>query len=273
MSVCLVEVQRTRLVEETEAHVIVLLLLRLGLLLLSGSVGSGGRSGASSRGGGSVGIGVGDAVLELVDGLPLVLGLESDRDNVLIRVDKAVHDRRESRVVGSQGDAGNGVDGRGEGLEELGLLDVKHIAGEGLTVVVDLLNSHTVGERRDVEQVKEGGLGGSDLGAGLNELEVGGDLNGTTGNLGGDTKSLEERGLAGLHASVSGGDVDITGGDGTGTGRGGDTVVKDEVTGLLEVGVGENETDVALDEGEETLVLGVLRDEALERTANLKQAC
>jgi hypothetical protein len=262
--------QSKRLVEETEAHVIILLLLRLSLLLLSGSVGGGSRSRAGSRGSGGVRIGVGDAVLELVDGLPLVLGLDGNSDGVLVGVDKAVHDRGKSGVVGSQGDAGDGVDGRGEGLEELGLLDVKHIAGEGLTLVVDLRNSHTVGERRDVKQVKEGGLGGSDLGAGLNELEVGGDLNGTTGNLGGDTKSLEERGLAGLHTSVSGGDVDIEGSDSTGTGRGSDTVVEDETADLLEVLVGEDEANVALDEGKETLVLGVLGDEALERTADLK---
>ena len=262
--------QSKRLVEETEAHVIILLLLGLSLLLLSGSVGGGGRGGASGRGGSGVSVGVGDAVLELVDGLPLVLDLDGNSDGVLVGVDKAVHDGGKSRVVGSQGDAGDGVDGRGEGLEELRLLDVKNIAGKGLTVVVDLSNSHTVGERRDVKQVKEGGLGGTDLGAGLNELEVGGDLNGTTGNLGGDTKSLEERGLTGLHTGVASGDVDITGGDGTGTGRGSDTVVEDEAADLLEVLVGENETDVALDVGEETLVLGVLRDEALERTADLK---
>jgi hypothetical protein len=259
-----------RLVEETEAHVIILLLLGLSLLLLGRSVGSGSRSGASGRGGSGVRIRVGDAVLELVDGLPLVLGLDGNSDGLLVRVDQGVHDGGKSRVVGSQGDAGDGGDGRGESLKKLRLLDVKNIAGKGLTVVVDLSNSHTVGERRDVKQVKEGGLGGSDLGASLNELEVGGDLNGTTGNLGGDTKSLEERGLAGLHAGVSGGDVDITRGDGTGTGRGGDTVVEDEGADVLEVLVGENEANVALDEGKETLVLGVLSDETLKRTADLK---
>jgi hypothetical protein len=44
---------------------------------------------------------------------------------------------------------------------------------------------------------------------------------------------------------VSGGNVDIAGGDGTGTSGSSDTVGKNLLTGLLEVGVGENETDVA----------------------------
>jgi hypothetical protein len=44
---------------------------------------------------------------------------------------------------------------------------------------------------------------------------------------------------------VSGGNVHIAGSDGTSTGGSGDTVGEDLVAGLLEVGVGENETDVA----------------------------
>jgi hypothetical protein len=44
---------------------------------------------------------------------------------------------------------------------------------------------------------------------------------------------------------VSGGDVDIEGSQGTSTGGGGDTVGEDLVTDLLEVGIGEDEADVA----------------------------
>ena len=43
---------------------------------------------------------------------------------------------------------------------------------------------------------------------------------------------------------VSGGNVDIAGGDGTGTSGGSDTVGENLLTGVLEVGVGEDETDV-----------------------------
>jgi hypothetical protein len=222
-----------------------------------------------------------------VDGIPLVVDLDGDRDGVLVGVDQRVHDRGEGGVVDSQGDGGNGGDGAGEGLEELALLNVEDAGIEGLALVVDLSNAHTVGEGRDVQHVEKGGLGGTDLGAGLNELQIGGDFNGTTGDLGGDTESLEERGLAGLHTSVSSGDEDIERSDGTGTGRGGDAVGENLLTGVLKVGVGEDETNVAwerivlvrrisgrsacrltLDVRKETLVLRGISDEALESTAD-----
>ena len=44
---------------------------------------------------------------------------------------------------------------------------------------------------------------------------------------------------------VSGGNEHIARGNGTGTSRGGDTVGQDLVTGGLEVGVGEDEANVA----------------------------
>lgn len=44
---------------------------------------------------------------------------------------------------------------------------------------------------------------------------------------------------------VSGGNVDITRGNGTGTSGGSDTVGENLVTSLLEVGVGEDEANVA----------------------------
>lgn len=204
-----------------------------------------------------------------MDGLPLVVDLDGGRDDVLVRVDKRVHDGWESWVVGGQGDGGNGGDGRGESLQELALLNVEDGRVEGLTLVVDLGDTHTVGEGRDVQHVEEGSLGGTDLVAGLNELEVGGDLNGTTGDLGWDTESLEERGLTGLHTSVTSWDEHIGWGDGTGTSWGSDTVGENLLTGGLEVTVGEDETDVAADVRKETLVLWEVSEETLQGTADL----
>ena len=240
-------IKRTYLVEETEAHVVILGLL---LLLLLGSLGGGlgstaGRGGTGSRSRRGVLVGVGNAVLELSNLLPLVGGLNGNRENLLVGVDNGVHDGRQSGEAGGQGDTGNGGDGRGESLEQLGLLDVQDGGSEGVALVVDLVNTHAVCEGRDVQHVEQGSLGGTDLSASLNELEVGGNFDGTTGNLGGDTESLEERGLTRLHTSVTSGDEHIIGSDGTGTGRGSDTVGEDLVTDVLEVTVGEDETDVA----------------------------
>ena len=218
--------RRTYLVEETEAHVVILgLLLLLLLSSLRGSLSStDGRSGASGGASRSVLVGGSDAVLELRNLLPLVAGLNGNRDDLLVGVDNGVHDGGQGREVGGQRDGGDGSDGAGESLQELGLLDVKDGGSEGVAVVVDLVDTHTVGEGRDVQHVEQGSLGGTDLAASLNELEIGGNFDGTTGDLGGDTESLEERGLTRLHTSVTSGDEDIARGDGTGTSRGSDTV-------------------------------------------------
>jgi hypothetical protein len=196
--------KRRYLVEETEAHVLILGLFLLLLLLL----GLGGRrvtagGGTGSGTGRSVLVGVGNAVLELLDLLPLEVGLDGDSEDLLVGVDDGVHDGGQSGEVGGQRDTGDGGDGRAEGLEELGLLDVQDGGLEGLTLVVDLVDTHAVGEGRDTQQVEQGSLGGTDLVASLNELQVGRNFNGTTGNLGGDTESLEERGLSGFHTTAS----------------------------------------------------------------------
>lgn len=91
-----------RLVEQTEAHVVIRLLSLLsGGLLLGGTTGSGGGGGSgSSRG---VGIGVSDAVLELINLGPGVVGLDSDGEDLLVGVDDGVDGSRQG------GNAGRGT--------------------------------------------------------------------------------------------------------------------------------------------------------------------
>jgi hypothetical protein len=154
----------------------------------------------------------------------------------------------------------------------LGLLDVKNARREGVALVVNLSNTHSVRKGGDVQHIEQGSLGGSDLASSLDELQVGCDFNGTTGNLGWDTESLEERGLSRFHTSITGGNVHIGGSNGTSSSRSSDLVRKNLVTDGLKVIVGENEADVALDVWEETLVLGSIRNEALDGTTNLANA-
>jgi len=180
-----------------------------------------------------------------VDGLPFVVDWNSGRDDLLVCVDQGVDDRRQSWVVCSEGDGGDGGDSACHGLQQLALLDVQNFGAERVTLLVDLDNLHAVGEGRDVQHVQQCCLGSTDFGAGLDELEIGRDFNGTTGNLGGNTKGLEERGLSGFHASVAGWDVDIKWGDGTSSSWSCDLVGEDLVSGLLEFSVGEDEADVA----------------------------
>lgn len=227
--------------KQKEHTLVTALLLRL--LLLSG--GGLSRRSSSSGGGRGISIGVGDAVLELVDLGPGVLGRDSSTEDLLVGVDDGVHDGRDSGDVSREGDAADGVDGVGQSAEQLLLADVEDGVREGLAVVVDLRDGHTVREGRDAHHVQQGGLGRTDLAAGLDELQIRRDFNGTTSDLGGDTESLEERRLTGFHTGVAGGDPDVTGGDGVGTSGRSDAVGQDLDAGLTEVGVGEDQTDVA----------------------------
>ena len=176
--------------------------------------------------------------------------------------------RNQGGVVECEGDAGNCLDTRQEAVDQLLLVDVQHAGGERSTITKDLIDGHAVCERRDVEHVEQGGLGRPDFGARNHDLDIGDDFNRTTGNLGGDRKGLEEGGLSGLHASVSGRNDDIDWGNSTSTGGSLDLVGRDNVTNFFEVSRGEDEADVALDVGEETLVLGVLGKDVSECTSD-----
>lgn len=178
-------------------------------------------------------------------------------------------DGGQGREVQGKRQSGNGSNCARERLEKLLLADVQDVRGESVALVVDLGNTQTIGEGRNVQHVEERGLGGADLATRPDELQVGRDFNGTTSDLGGNTESLEEGGLSGFHTSVASGDPDVGGGDGTSTSRGSDLVGKDPVTDGLEVTVGEDETDVATDVGEESLVLGRIGNEGLEGSADL----
>lgn len=81
------------------------------------------------------------------------------------------------------------------------------------------------------------------------------DFDGTSSNLGRNTKRLEEGRLARVHAGRSSGNEDVVGSKGAGTSGSGDLVGEDDVANILEVARGEDETDVALDVRKETVVL------------------
>lgn len=200
--------------------------------------------------------------------LELVLGSERDVEEVLVGVDERVHDRSNGGDTSSERKSGNGLDTRRELGKEGRLLNVEDGWREDGTVVIDLNNRHTVGERRDVQHVEQSGFGRSDLLALSDDLDIVDDFNGTTGNLGRDTESLEERGLSWLHTGVTGRDVDVDGGKGTSLGRGGDDVGDDDLTDVLEVTGSEDETNVSLDVGEELLELGEVGEDGSERTSD-----
>lgn len=78
------------------------------------------------------------------------IGDQSESDQVLVRVDQGVSDGDDGRVVESQGDCSNGSDTREEAVQELGVRDIQNVGSEDVSVVEDLDDAHSVGERRDV---------------------------------------------------------------------------------------------------------------------------
>lgn len=197
-----------------------------------------------------------------------VLGGNGNGQQVLVRVDDRVGDRSDGGVTDLEGDGGNVLDTGNEVTDESILLNVQDGGVENGALVVNLDNGQTVGEGRDVQHVQESSLGSSDTEVLLDQMDIVDDLNGTTGNLGGDTQSLEERGLAGLHTGVTGRDEHINGSQSTSLGGGLDTVGENLVTDGLQVRVGEDETDVAADRGHKLLVVGVLGLEDTDGTTN-----
>merc|ERR1719251_305405 len=238
------------LVEETEAHVIVLLLF---FLLNLG--GSGGRSSSGGSGGrGSCELaGVSQELLEHLSLLEGDLGDGGDGQEVLHAVGNAVRSRSHSGV--SNGET-HGSD-IGDSGHEL-VLDVQDGGVKHGSLVVHLLDNQTVAEREDLQETEEGGLGGADLVTSGDDGHIVDDLNGTLGNLGGDLQSLEEAGLLGTHAGVLGGDGDIHGGNSSGLSGGGLLVGQKEIPDGGQLLVGEDEADVHLDVGKQLLKFGVL---------------
>lgn len=179
-----------------------------------------------------------------------------------------MHDRWEGGDTGSQRDGGNGLGSGKESIEQSLLLNVEDLGSEDGTVVVDLGDGHTVGERRDVQHVKQSSFGRSDSSTGLDDLNIVDDFDGTSSNLGGDTKSLEERGLSWLHTGVTTWDVDVGGGESTSSGGSSDLVGDDDFSDILQVTGGEDKSDVSLDVWEELLELRVLRQDDSETSSD-----
>ena len=204
----------------------------------------------------------------LLGTLEAVFGRQRDSDKVLVRIDERVGDRDDGWVVERQRDSSNCLDARQEAVDQLLLINIKNLGRENIALVKDLHNSHSVRERRDAKHVEKRCFGRSDTGTSSDDLDVGHDFNGTTSDLGRDTESLEEGGLSGLHTGVASRDGDILGREGTSTSGGGDLVGDDEVTDILEFLVSEDEANVALDVGEETLELGVVAEDGAQSTAD-----
>lgn len=163
-----------------------------------------------------------------------------------------------SGVVDSHGDGSNVLDTGHQVFDQGRVFDVQNFGREQSTVIVDLSDGHTVGEGGDVQHVQKSSFGGTDFLTDFNQVDIRSNFDSTTSNLGGDTESLEERGLSGFHTSVTTGDEDITRGHSTGFSRSLNTVSNDLVTNGFHVTIGKDESNVSFNSGQEFFQIRVI---------------
>merc|ERR1719230_689899 len=229
------------LVEETEAHVIVLLLFFL--LNLGGSGGRSSSGGSGGRGGSEL-AGISQELLEHLSLLEGDLGDGGDGQEVLHAVGNAVRSRSHGWVSNGETHGGDIGDSGHELVLDVLISDVQDGGVEHGSLVVHLLDNQTIAEGENLQETEQGCLGGSDLVTGGDDRDVIDDLNCTLGNLGGDLQSLEEAGLLRTHAGVLGGDGDIHRGNSSSLGGGGLLVGQKEIPDGGQLLVGEDEADV-----------------------------
>ena len=165
-----------KLIEESETHVIVFI-----LLFLFNLGGSGGEL-----------AGVGQELLELLGLLEGDLRDGGHGQEVLHTVGNAVRSAGHGWVSNLETDGGNVPDSAHEHVLDVVVGDVEDLWAEHGAGVVHLLDDEAVGEGRDLQHVEEGGLGGSDLVLLLDDVHILDNLNCTLGNLGWDGQSLQK---------------------------------------------------------------------------------
>mmetsp|Transcript_22151 Transcript_22151/g.60535 ORF Transcript_22151/g.60535 Transcript_22151/m.60535 type:complete len:254 (-) Transcript_22151:43-804(-) len=132
------------------------------------------------------------------------------------------------------------------------LLDVEDRGREDGAVLVDLLHLHAVLEGLDAQLSQQHRGARGDLGANVQDLEVGDQLDLPLDDLGTDVQGLEEGGLRRVHAGGAGRQRDVNHRRLPGLGGGRHAVLRDDVPDVVEGAVGgEDEAHVAVDAGAE----------------------
>jgi len=169
-----------------------------------------------------------------------------------------VRDGSNSRIADLETKSSNIRNTLGNNLANVGNSHIKNLVLIDNTVVINNAGDKTIAEGTDVKLGQKGSLGLTDLLTSVDESGRGENLDLTLDDLSTDVKSLKEGGLSGLETSGTSRDDDIVGGNSTGLGGGTDLKRSDEVTDLVKVLLGEDETDVAVKVRKKVLDLVVL---------------
>lgn len=222
-----------------------------------GSLGGGSGGGSGNRGGNSESLRVLNTLLEGLGLLEEVVSSQANRNKVLVGVEDNVGEGRERRIVKSEGEGSNVGNTSGEVLEEVLRGGVKELSRVDNSIIEDVGQLQTIGEGTEVQHLHEGSLRGTDLLTFLAKVDVLENFDATSGDLGGNVEGGEEGGLGWL----KGGDLlrnnHILRGKDTSLSLGRDTRLQELFTETNQVLLGENKTNVTLDDREEGFPLRV----------------
>jgi len=252
------------LVEETESHIIVLLLRFLLLLFLLGLLGR--RVTLAGCGGSGDELGwILEVLLGHIGSLEGDVGGDSNGNEVLETVDNAVGSRGSCWVTDLEGHSGDIAYTLHEAGPEIIRSDVEDFRGEDGSAIVHGFDDKTVREGRNIQHVEKGGFRSPDLVSNLDKVDVVDDFNCTFGNLGRDVQSLEERSLLRTKTGVLGWNLHINWGDSTCSRGCLNLVVDDLLSNFTEIFLGEDESNISADAGKEFFQIWVVLNVTLDR--------
>ncbi len=138
-------------------------------------------------------------------------------------------------------------------IDKVSRVHCNNFLAEDGALVVGTQDDHTVEERLEVELLEEGSLRVSDFLSNCAHLELFGDLNLSLFNLGGDLEGVEEVNLGGVETCGSWWDDVVDGGDGSDLSLGGELAFFNLVLQIEHWLVGEDQSDLLLEVGQESL--------------------
>jgi len=169
-----------------------------------------------------------------------------------------VRDRSHGRIADLETKSSDVRNTLGDNLANISKSHIKNLALIDETVVINNAGNKTIAEGTDVKLRQKGSLGLTDLLTSVDEGDGSENLDLTLADLSTDVKGLKEGGLSGLETSGTSRNNNIIGGNSASLGGGTDLQGGNEVTNLVKVLVGENETDVAEEVRKKVLSLRVL---------------
>ena len=188
------------LVKEGETHVLLLLLSRSRGGRRRSRRGRSAAAAAAAATAAAVLAGVGNGVFDEIGLLEADIGRDCDLEAVLEGIEHHVRHGAGGRVANHKAQRRNALRDGHKSLLDVLVIDVKDGRIDETLTIEDAHDLEAVRERLHAELAKKHSLGRTNLGTGRGKLNLRDNLDGTLGDLSGNTESLEETSLGRLEA-------------------------------------------------------------------------